>query len=137
MAWRGSLTIMLDCCRGEVTVVDLVNESMIEGVVESVDSEGNMEMKNAILTKANGEQDVFSVFFVQGRKIRYVHLPEDVDAASLLENAVEKKVSARFPSGKGRSMSKKMAKSQALRKKVKDALEASQKSTEKDTVQQR
>ena len=124
MAWYGCLGILLKCCEGRVTVIDLVNESVVEGCVVSVDEKMNINLKNALLTKPNGEQDVFTNFFAHGRKIRYVHLPDDTDPSLILTKEIDRAVSARFPSGKGRRVNtRKQTESRNLRKKVKEAVE--------------
>ncbi|KAH9381190.1 hypothetical protein HPB48_003167 [Haemaphysalis longicornis] len=86
---------MLQALRGRKTTVELRNELIIWGTVDRVDAFMNVEMSDVTVTGPRGEE-TYASFFVQGRQVRYVHIPDDIDmvAALKLPDAVAEKQAA-------------------------------------------
>lgn len=73
-----TLSILLKAVVGRNTVVDLQNESMVVGLVDHVDGYMNVSMKDCTFTDPRGNIRPYDWFFIQARKIRYVHIPPEI-----------------------------------------------------------
>uniref|UniRef100_L7M216 Sm domain-containing protein n=1 Tax=Rhipicephalus pulchellus TaxID=72859 RepID=L7M216_RHIPC len=79
-----SLVLMLQSLRGRQTTIELRNELSVWGTVESVDAFMNVDLSDATVVGPNGEE-TYASFFVQGRQVRYIHIPDDIDMAASLQ----------------------------------------------------
>lgn len=79
-----SLVLMLQSLRGRQTTIELRNELSVWGTVESVDAFMNVDVSDATVVGPNGEEN-YASFFVQGRQVRYIHIPDDIDMAASLQ----------------------------------------------------
>lgn len=80
-----TLVCLLQAVRGFRTTVELRNESSIEGMVDHVDGYMNITMNAVRFTKPNGDVLEFPTMFVHGRQIRFVHIPDEIDMRSAIE----------------------------------------------------
>ena len=80
-----TLICLLQAVQGFRTTVELRNESSVEGIVHHVDGYMNITVNEARFTKANGEVLEFPTMFVHGRQIRFVHIPDEIDMRSAIE----------------------------------------------------
>eukprot|EP00904_Undaria_pinnatifida_P004726 jgi/Undpi1/14254/HiC_scaffold_9.g03903.m1 len=71
--------------RGQKVVVELKNDVEISGVLEETDRNMNLSMVGVRHTNPNGLVRKMDMALVQGKMIRYVHIPDEVDAISNLE----------------------------------------------------
>ncbi len=79
-----SLVCLIHACKGFTTTVELRDESSILGKIENVDGFMNITISNAKFTKVDGHVQNFRDLFIQGRKIRYVHIPDEIDIRSAI-----------------------------------------------------
>nr|XP_050026097.1 U7 snRNA-associated Sm-like protein LSm10 [Dermacentor andersoni] len=79
-----SLVLMLQALRGRQTTIELRNELSVWGTVENVDAFMNVDLCDATVVGPNGEK-TYTSFFVQGRQVRYVHIPDDIDMVAALQ----------------------------------------------------
>ncbi|KAL1419081.1 hypothetical protein MTO96_005197 [Rhipicephalus appendiculatus] len=79
-----SLVLMLQSLRGRQTTIELRNELSVWGTVESVDAFMNVDLSDATVVGPTGEE-TYASFFVQGRQVRYIHIPDDIDMAASLQ----------------------------------------------------
>lgn len=73
-----SLVCLIQALVGEVTTVELRSEAVVYGTVSSVDAFMNVSLTKAIFTDPAGRSSRFDSFFVHGRQIRYVQIPDQV-----------------------------------------------------------
>uniref|UniRef100_A0A1E1X1C8 Putative small nuclear ribonucleoprotein smd1 n=1 Tax=Amblyomma aureolatum TaxID=187763 RepID=A0A1E1X1C8_9ACAR len=80
-----SLVLMLRALQGRQTTIELRNELSVWGTVESVDAYMNMDLRNVSVVSPGGKEETYTSFFVQGRQVRYVHIPDDIDMVATLK----------------------------------------------------
>lgn len=78
---KNSLITLLQAIVGRRTTVDLRREDSVEGLLINVDAFMNLTLKEVRLISAvDGRPDCYlEELFVQGREIRYVHIPDDMN----------------------------------------------------------
>ena len=78
---KNSLITLLQAIVGRRTTVDLRREDSVEGLLVNVDAFMNLTLKEVRLISAvEGRPDCFlEELFIQGREIRYVHIPDDMN----------------------------------------------------------
>ncbi|KOX73630.1 U7 snRNA-associated Sm-like protein LSm10 [Melipona quadrifasciata] len=76
--YYNSLAILLKAVENERTTIDLRNEASVYGTVEHADAYMNVVMKNCVFTDPRGDSYSYTMFFVQARNIRFVHIPPKV-----------------------------------------------------------
>lgn len=86
---ENSLVILLQGLHGQVTTVELRNESVAVGRITNVDAFMNMRLAEATFTDQHGCSSSMDSLFVTGRNIRYVHIPDDVDVRSTIEKQLQ------------------------------------------------
>ncbi|KAK2154782.1 hypothetical protein LSH36_257g01006 [Paralvinella palmiformis] len=74
-----SLACFLQGLEGKVTTVELRNECSCIGRIDSVDSSMNTHLSDVTLITPFGNKHKFESFYVKGKNIRYVHVPDDVN----------------------------------------------------------
>lgn len=97
-----SLVLLLQALEGRQTTVELRNEMAVYGTISKVDSYMNIDMTNVVLTtpSSNGKgmtPVTWESFFVQGRQIRYVHVPDDINMVAVVQSEVKKLQKKRNP----------------------------------------
>lgn len=81
-----SLACVIQALEGMRLVVELRQDTIIRGVLESADEEMNLVMKTVILTPLEGEKKELEWLYVKGHHIRFVHIPSKVDPTTIVEN---------------------------------------------------
>ncbi|XP_014669872.1 PREDICTED: U7 snRNA-associated Sm-like protein LSm10 [Priapulus caudatus] len=80
-----SLLCLLQALTTRVTTVELRNESSARGRIVNVDGFMNVQMGDVTFTTARGETRLFEYFYVQGKQVRFVHIPDNVDIIKAIE----------------------------------------------------
>lgn len=102
-----SLLCLIHACKGFETTIELRDESSIFGRIENVDGYMNITISNAKFTKINGLIECFEELFIQGRKIRFVHIPDQIDIRQAIKEQLQliantRKRQERKPKNRGR-----------------------------------
>ncbi|XP_047461383.1 U7 snRNA-associated Sm-like protein LSm10 [Mugil cephalus] len=87
---ENSMVILLQGLRGEVTTVDLRNESTARGRVVNVDAFMNVRLEDVLYRDRRGRLTELQDMFVTGRNIRYVHIPDHVDIMKTIQGQLAK-----------------------------------------------
>ncbi|XP_063590310.1 U7 snRNA-associated Sm-like protein LSm10 [Penaeus indicus] len=74
--------------KGWKTTVELHNDSFACGRIVEVDVKMNIEMSEVRYTDGNGKMLKLDNFHVSGRRIRYIHIPDQVDIMKMIEKRV-------------------------------------------------
>lgn len=89
-----TLVCLLQAVQGHSTTVELRNESSVEGLIENVDGFMNISMTDVKFSKQSGREVIrvmhFPTMFIQGRQIRYVHIPDFIDMRKAIEEQLKK-----------------------------------------------
>lgn len=72
-----------------VTTVELQNEGTVLGRIEHVDGFMNITMSNVCFTDPSGDRNYLDHFFVKGKNIRYVQIPDKVDISKTITREVQ------------------------------------------------
>eukprot|EP00903_Cladosiphon_okamuranus_P020897 g19190.t1 len=72
--------------RGNKVVVEMKNDTEISGVLEETDRSMNLSMVDVRQTSPDGSVKKMNIAVVQGKMIRYVHIPDEVDAIRNLQD---------------------------------------------------
>lgn len=75
-----TLAILVQSMRGNKVVVELKNDFEISGLLEETDQNMNLKMVDVRQTSATGSVRKMDMVMIQGKMIRYVHIPDEVDA---------------------------------------------------------
>lgn len=86
-----SLTGIVAGLEGEYTTIDLRNEAIVTGKIESVDGQMNINMEDVTFYDARGIKQSFEKFYVKARTIRHVHIPKNFSPEELFTRQ-EKKI---------------------------------------------
>uniref|UniRef100_UPI00358F627C U7 snRNA-associated Sm-like protein LSm10 isoform X2 n=1 Tax=Myxine glutinosa TaxID=7769 RepID=UPI00358F627C len=73
----------------DAILVELRNESSVVGCVQNVDAFMNVRLNDAVFTDQCGRQEHVDQFFVAGRSVRYVHIPDDVNISRAIASQLE------------------------------------------------
>ncbi|XP_005997298.1 U7 snRNA-associated Sm-like protein LSm10 [Latimeria chalumnae] len=87
---ENSLIILLQGLHGRVSTVDLKDESGVRGRIINVDAFMNIRLSEVTYTDRNGQSHQLEDFFVTGRNVRYVHIPQDVNIIETIEAQLQK-----------------------------------------------
>ncbi|XP_038613761.1 U7 snRNA-associated Sm-like protein LSm10 [Tachyglossus aculeatus] len=101
---ENSLVILLQGLVGQVTTVDMRDESLARGRVANVDAFMNIRLDQVTYTDRWGREAQLDDLFVAGRSVRYVHIPDGVDIAATIERQLQaiRRVRNFGSEGKGR-----------------------------------
>lgn len=88
-----SLTCLVVALEGWRTTVELHNDAFVSGLVVNVDAKMNIDMEDARYTDGNGKMVRLENFHVRGRKVRYVHIPDQIN----IMEAIQQKVTVKAP----------------------------------------
>ena len=84
-----TLVCLLHACKGYRTTVELQDESSIFGRIAHVDGFMNIRILRATLTRIDGRIEKFDEIFIQGGKVRYVHLPDEIDIRAAINEQLD------------------------------------------------
>ncbi|RWS07598.1 U7 snRNA-associated Sm-like protein LSm10 [Dinothrombium tinctorium] len=72
------------------TTIELRDDSQIEGVIKSVDSFMNIELNDVCIRRPlkSSREELCDYLFVNGTKIRYVSIPDEVDALKAIDKQI-------------------------------------------------
>lgn len=87
---ENSMVILLQGLQGEVTTVDLRNESTARGCVVNVDAFMNVRLEDVLYRDRLGQLTQLQDLFITGRNIRYVHIPDHMDIMKTIESQLAK-----------------------------------------------
>ncbi|XP_077599995.1 U7 snRNA-associated Sm-like protein LSm10 [Stigmatopora nigra] len=87
---ENSMVILLQGLQGQVTTVDLRNESTARGRVVNVDAFMNVRLEDVLYRDWRGSLVRLQDLFITGRNIRYVHIPDHVDIMKTIEAELKK-----------------------------------------------
>ncbi|XP_074543299.1 U7 snRNA-associated Sm-like protein LSm10 [Halichoeres trimaculatus] len=87
---ENSMVVLLQGLQGEVTTVDLRNESSAQGRVVNVDAFMNVRLKDVVYRDGRGHVTQLQDLFVTGRNIRYIHIPDHIDIMKTIESQLAK-----------------------------------------------
>ncbi|XP_059143482.1 U7 snRNA-associated Sm-like protein LSm10 [Physella acuta] len=74
-----SMLCLLKALEGKYVTVEIRNDKVIKGFLDMVESNMNLNMSSVVLTDVVGRSYQYARFYIQGRQIRYVMIPDDVD----------------------------------------------------------
>lgn len=80
-----TLVCLIQALEKRKTRIELRNETAVYGKIDLVDAFMNVQMSQVKFTSATGDTRSFDNFFVQGRQIRFVQIPDDVNIAEAIE----------------------------------------------------
>ncbi|XP_022819947.1 U7 snRNA-associated Sm-like protein LSm10 [Spodoptera litura] len=86
--FHNTLLCLVQAMQGKNITVDLRNDSCICGQVAGVDGYMNISFSNAVYCDPQGNEYHFDNLFLQGRNIRYVHIPETDSMLSTIQNEI-------------------------------------------------
>ncbi|KAL6099422.1 lsm10 [Pungitius sinensis] len=87
---ENSMVVLLQGLQGEVTTVDLRNESTARGRVVNVDAFMNVRLEDVLYRDRGGKLSKLQDLFITGRNIRYVHIPDHVDIMKTMQSQLAK-----------------------------------------------
>ncbi|XP_050695522.1 U7 snRNA-associated Sm-like protein LSm10 [Eriocheir sinensis] len=96
-----SLTCLAMALEGWRTTVELHNDAFVSGFVVEVDAKMNIDMQDAKYTDGNGKTMKLENFHVRGRKVRYIHIPDQLDIMETIQKKVTIKTSHQRTTKKG------------------------------------
>lgn len=101
---RRTLVCLLQALEGRDTTIELRNETSFLGRVSHVDAMMNVTLSAAAFYRADGTRLDLEDVFIQGRQIRYVHIPEDIDMTKAIRTRIcELTSTSRSSVARGRS----------------------------------
>ncbi|MBN3276991.1 LSM10 protein, partial [Polyodon spathula] len=87
---ENSLVVLLQGIHGHVTTVDLRDESVAKGRIVNVDAFMNIRLAEVVYTDRQGRATHLADFFVTGRNVRYVQIPDEVNIIKTIESQLQK-----------------------------------------------
>ncbi|XP_056153823.1 U7 snRNA-associated Sm-like protein LSm10 [Lampris incognitus] len=87
---ENSLVILLQGLQGEVTTVDLKDESTARGRVINVDAFMNIRLEKVLYRDWQGRLTQLEDLFITGRNVRYVHIPDHLDIMETIQTQLAK-----------------------------------------------
>ncbi|XP_064204840.1 U7 snRNA-associated Sm-like protein LSm10 [Anguilla rostrata] len=82
---ENSMVILLQGLHGQVTTVDLRDESTARGRVLNVDAFMNIRLEEVVYRDRRGHISKLADLFITGRNVRYVHIPDNVDIMDTIQ----------------------------------------------------
>ncbi|XP_055259424.1 U7 snRNA-associated Sm-like protein LSm10 [Moschus berezovskii] len=98
---ENSLIILLQGLQGQVTTVDLRDESVAHGRIDNVDAFMNIRLAQVTYTDRWGHRVELDDLFVTGRNVRYVHIPDSVNITATIEQQLQVIHRVRYFGSKG------------------------------------
>ncbi|XP_078124520.1 U7 snRNA-associated Sm-like protein LSm10 [Sander vitreus] len=87
---ENSMVVLLQGLQGEVTTVDLRNESTARGRVVNVDAFMNVRLEDVLYRDRRGKLTRMQDLFITGRNVRYVHIPDHMDIMKTIQSQLAK-----------------------------------------------
>lgn len=87
---ENSMVVLLQGLQGEVTTVDLRNESTARGRVVNVDAFMNIRLEEVLYRDWRGNLSQLQDLFITGRNVRYVHIPDHIDIMKTMQSQLAK-----------------------------------------------
>lgn len=87
---ENSMVVLLQGLQGEVTTVDLRNESTARGRVVNVDAFMNIRLADVLYRNWRGQLTQLQDLFITGRNVRYVHIPDHIDIMKTMQGQLAK-----------------------------------------------
>ncbi|KAM9496907.1 U7 snRNA-associated Sm-like protein LSm10 [Clarias gariepinus] len=87
---ENSLVVLLQGLHGQVTTVELRDESSARGRVLNVDAFMNVRLEDVLYRDRRGKVSEMADLFVTGRNVRYVHIPDQVNIVETIQSQLEK-----------------------------------------------
>ncbi|XP_034017178.1 U7 snRNA-associated Sm-like protein LSm10 [Thalassophryne amazonica] len=87
---ENSMVVLLQGLQGEVTTVDLRNETTARGRVVSVDAFMNIRLEEVLHRDRRGRLTQLQELFITGRNVRYVHIPDHMDIMKTMQSQLAK-----------------------------------------------
>lgn len=87
---ENSLVVLLQGVQGQVTTVELRDESSARGRVVNVDAFMNIRLEDVDYRDRRGRPSRLQDLFVTGRNVRYVHIPEHMDIMKTIQGQLAK-----------------------------------------------
>ncbi len=128
-----TLACFLQGMQGQITMMELRNENKVHGKIDSVDSMMNTYMSNVTFTTVDGQSNQFDLFYIKGKQIRYVHIPDEVDVIATIQAqlAVYGVIQSRTGPGMQRAPRRKIFSSKEQKQRRKAKIEQAVKKTAK------
>lgn len=82
---ENSLVVLLQGLQGQVTTVELRDESSVRGRVINVDAFMNIRLEDVHYRDRRGRLARLQDMFVTGRNVRYVHIPDHMDIMKTIQ----------------------------------------------------
>lgn len=87
---ENSLVVLLQGVQGQVTTVDLRDESTARGRVVSVDAFMNIRLSDVLFRDRGGRRSKLQDLFITGRNVRYVHIPDEMDIIGTIQDQLNR-----------------------------------------------
>lgn len=87
---ENSMVVLLQGLQGQVTTVDLRNESVARGRVVNVDAFMNIRLEEVLYRDRRGQLTKLQDLFITGRNVRYVHIPDHMDIMKTMQTQLAK-----------------------------------------------
>ncbi|KAJ0181188.1 hypothetical protein K1T71_003273 [Dendrolimus kikuchii] len=84
--YHNTLLCLVNSLQGQKITLDVRNDAYVCGEVDSVDGFMNITFKNAVYCDSQGNEFAFDNLYIQGRNIRYVHIPDNISMVSAIKN---------------------------------------------------
>lgn len=75
---------------GVVVVIEMKDDSEISGILDDVDKDMNIVLSNCRQVGATGDVSESDTAHINGRKIRFVHIPPDIKPAATVSSYIRK-----------------------------------------------
>ncbi|CAB3237255.1 unnamed protein product [Arctia plantaginis] len=82
--YHNTLICLVRGLTGQNITVDLRNDAYVCGKMDIVDGYMNLSFTNVVYCDPQGNEFFFENMFIQGRNIRYVHIPETTSIVSTI-----------------------------------------------------
>ena len=138
--FANTLVCLLKSLEGKHTTIELRNENSVMGTIDHVDRMMNTTLTDATFTTITGNVSKCDHFYVQGKNIRYVHIPDEVNIMQAIKSQIRMFQKKRTQKeGNKKNVGKKSRMKEALMKqmeKMQAALAQAQKDNEAGVVKE-
>jgi small nuclear ribonucleoprotein (snRNP)-like protein len=86
IASRQTLAVFLAALQGSQCIVELDNETVIRGTLESVDAGMNLVMADVVMKDVYGRTRPSASLHVRSSSVRYVHLAKGIDPSKAVRD---------------------------------------------------
>uniref|UniRef100_A0A2C9JWY6 Sm domain-containing protein n=1 Tax=Biomphalaria glabrata TaxID=6526 RepID=A0A2C9JWY6_BIOGL len=96
-----TMTCLLKALEGKTITVEIRNDKTVTGHLYFVERDMNLSMTNVVYSDTKGKKSSFSEFYVRGRQIRFVIIPDEVDIIKAMQWQIDR---GEYYKGKERSV---------------------------------